>query len=87
MIGITSILREAWNTATNTQDKRDKIQALSLAKECYSMKLDLLTNARVVDATIRFVEWKSVKPKKIEKDVQQQIQGNDKLLSTINQTF
>jgi hypothetical protein len=34
---------------------REKIQALSLAKECYSMKLDLLTNATVVDDAIRFV--------------------------------
>jgi len=32
-----------------------KIQALSLAKDCYSMKLDLLTNATVVDDAIRFV--------------------------------
>jgi hypothetical protein len=56
MIGITSILREAWNTAANAQDMREKIQALSLAKECYSMKLDLLTNATVVDDAIRFVD-------------------------------
>ena len=33
--------------------------ALSLAKECYSMKLDLLTNATVVDDAIRFVSSKS----------------------------
>jgi IS30 family transposase len=59
MVGLTSILREAWNTATNTQDKREKIQALSLAKECYSMKLELLTNATVVDDAIRFVAQKS----------------------------
>ena len=39
---ITSILREAWNTSTNTEDKREKIQALSLAKECYAMKLEFL---------------------------------------------
>lgn len=30
-------------------------QSLSLAKECYGMKLDLLTNATVVDDAIRFV--------------------------------
>jgi hypothetical protein len=47
MVGLTSILREAWNTAANTEDKREKIQALSLAKECYSMKLELLTNETV----------------------------------------
>jgi len=45
MVGLTSILREAWKTATNAEDKREKIQALLLAKECYSMKLELLTNA------------------------------------------
>ena len=35
------------------------MQALSVAKECYSMKLDLLTNATVVDDAISFVFWKS----------------------------
>jgi hypothetical protein len=55
LTGLTAILREAWNTAQNSEDKREKIQALSLAKECYSMKLDLLTNATVVDDAIRFV--------------------------------
>jgi Trp operon repressor len=55
LVGLTAITKEAWNTAHNTEDKREKIQALSLAKECYSMKLDLLTNATVVDDAIRFV--------------------------------
>jgi hypothetical protein len=59
MVGLTAILREAWNTATNTEDKKEKIQALSLAKECYSMKLDLLTTATLVDDVIRFVAEKS----------------------------
>src|SRR5919198_4199498 len=49
MVGLNAILREAWTTSQDTEDKREKIQALSLAKECYSMKLDLLTNATVVD--------------------------------------
>jgi hypothetical protein len=55
LVGLTSILKEAWNTATTTEDKREKIQALSLAKECYGMKLDLLTNATVIDEAIKFV--------------------------------
>jgi hypothetical protein len=54
MVGLTAITKEAWNTAHNTEDKREKIQALSLAKECYSMKLELLTNSTVVDDAIRF---------------------------------
>src|SRR5919202_6776721 len=59
LVGLTAITKEAWNTAHETEDKREKIQALSLAKECYSMKLDLLTNATVVDDAIRFVSHKS----------------------------
>ena len=56
LVGITSILREAWNTSQTTEiNKREKIQALSLAKECYSMKLDLLTNATVVNDAMKFV--------------------------------
>jgi hypothetical protein len=43
----------------STMNKRENIQALSLAKECYSMKMDLLTNAYVVDDAIRFVSQKS----------------------------
>ena len=59
LVGLNAITKEAWNTAANTEDKREKIQALSLAKECYSMKLDLLTNATVVDDAIRFVSTRS----------------------------
>jgi hypothetical protein len=60
LVGLTAITKEAWNTSQQTDDRREKIQALSLAKECYSMKLDLLTNATLVDDAIRFV---SPKPK------------------------
>src|ERR687886_353712 len=63
LVGLNAITREAWNTAANTEDKREKIQALSLAKECYSMKLDLLTNTTLVDDAIRFVSSQKSKQK------------------------
>jgi hypothetical protein len=53
LVGLNAITKEAWNTGQNTEDKREKIQALSLAKEC------LLTNATVVDDDIRFVSTRS----------------------------
>jgi hypothetical protein len=62
LVGLTAITKEAWNSAQSTQDKREKMQALSLAKDCYSMKLDLLTNATVVEDAIRFVSQKSKPP-------------------------
>lgn len=55
LLGLTLIQREAWATAQSTEDPREKIQALSLAKECYAMKMELLTNATVVDDAIKFV--------------------------------
>jgi hypothetical protein len=54
-VGLNSIVKEAWNTSQKAEDRREKIQALSLAKECYGMKLELLTNATVVDDAIRFL--------------------------------
>ena len=48
LVGLNAITREAWNTSQQTEDGRQKIQALSLAKEYYSMKMDLLTNDTVV---------------------------------------
>ena len=65
LVGINAILREAWNTSQNTDNRKEKIQALSLAKECYSMKLELLTNATVVDDAMRFVSEYSNNRKKL----------------------
>jgi hypothetical protein len=63
---LTAILREAWNTSQQAEDRREKIQALSLARDCYSMKLDLLTNATVVDDAIKFVASEKSKDKEGE---------------------
>jgi IS30 family transposase len=76
MVGLTAILREAWDTSQQTEDRREKIQALSLAKECYSMKLDLLTNATVVDDAIRFVSSEHQK-KSREKEMIIDVDSND----------
>jgi CBS domain-containing protein len=58
--------KRSMNTSQQTEYRREKIQALSLAKECYSMKLDLLTNATVVDDAIRFVSQKSKDDEKLK---------------------
>ena len=56
LVGLNSILKEVWAMSqTDDSVKSDKIKALALAKECYAMKLELLTNATVVDDAIRFV--------------------------------
>src|SRR5690349_11270726 len=75
LVGLNAITKEAWNTANQTEDKREKIQALSLAKDCYSMKLDLLTNATVVDDAINFVEKNS--KRRNDDDITQQNENDE----------
>ncbi len=53
--GLNNILMEAWSMSLEGE-KRERMQALSLAKDCYAMKLDLLSSAMVVDRAIKFVE-------------------------------
>jgi hypothetical protein len=53
--GLNNILTEAWQMSLSGE-KRERMQALILAKECYAMKLDLLSSATVVDRAVKFVE-------------------------------
>jgi hypothetical protein len=53
---LDAILKHAFEILETSSDNREKrCKALSLAKESYSIKLELLTNATVVDDAIRFV--------------------------------
>jgi hypothetical protein len=54
--GLKSILKESWKIESDSEDKREKMQALSLAKECYAMMLDLSSSAPVVERAARFVD-------------------------------
>ena len=56
LTGINSILKESWDIANNAKESREKMQALSLAKDCYSQRLDLLTNSSVISDSIRFIQ-------------------------------
>ena len=55
--GLNKIMKEAWQMSLDgDSDKRERMQALTLAKECYAMKLDLLSSATVVDRAVKFVD-------------------------------
>jgi hypothetical protein len=77
--GLTAIIKEAWNTAHDPEYKREKLQALSLAKECYSMKLELLTNATVVEDATRFVSQKPKEQQKSSLDDSNEDDGKEEL--------
>jgi hypothetical protein len=54
--GLNNILTEAWLMSQDGGNKRERMQALTLAKVCYAMKLDLLSSATVIDRAVKFVE-------------------------------
>lgn len=68
LVGLNSILKEAWAISQTENIKGDKIKALALAKECYAMKLEMLTNATVVEDAIRFVALHMASSEKINSD-------------------
>lgn len=56
MIGLEAILRKTWDIANNPDSsEREKLQAISVGMQAYNMKIDLLTNATVVQRAVDFV--------------------------------
>jgi hypothetical protein len=58
LAGLDSILKEVWVISSNTSDNTEKTQALSLAKQCYKDRMELLTNPTVVEDIIRIANKK-----------------------------
>jgi hypothetical protein len=58
----------------------EKVQALSLAKDRYSMKLELLTNATVVDDVIKFIETEKEKNNDIQRSEEKDTDSASKII-------
>jgi hypothetical protein len=58
---IKFITKKAWEISENTGGDKEKIQALSLAKDCVINKLELLTNATVAQV----IKLKSIPNNKV----------------------
>lgn len=64
LVGLEAILSKTWDIANNADSaERDRLQAISVGMQAYNMKIDLLTNATVVERAVQFVEkYRSNKP-------------------------
>ena len=57
LIGLNAILAKTWDIANNPHsNERDRLQAITVSMQAYSMKIDLLTNATVVERAVQFVD-------------------------------
>jgi hypothetical protein len=57
--GLEEIIKESWIVATHAEkigNNKDKLQSLALIKDTYNTKMDLLTNASLLQDSIKFVE-------------------------------
>jgi predicted transcriptional regulator len=74
LAGLTAILKEMWTASEKAgQDTREKVLALSLAKEIYSMKLDLLSNVSTVEAAMKFISEYKIKLQQQQDNQEEQI--------------
>lgn len=80
LTGLNLLLKESWDISQEPDiERREKIQALSLAKEVYSAKLDLLTNCEVVDDVVKFINNQKQEGKEQEEaEYNKQQQNEDK---------
>jgi hypothetical protein len=58
MTGIKQNLRHTLEIADSAADPRVKLQARSIANDCYHSIMDLCTNAGIVSDALKFVERK-----------------------------
>jgi|SRR5918995_1859787 FixJ family two-component response regulator len=57
MVGLDAILCRMSDIANNTEsNSRDILQATSVKMQAYAMKLDLLSNATVIEKAVQFVD-------------------------------
>ena len=54
------------NTTSTIIDDRTRLQALALANDCYTYKMDLVTNGVVITEAIKFVQRKKEELSKVE---------------------
>jgi hypothetical protein len=53
MIGLKAVLKEAWLIIENAEDSKEKLAALSLAKDCYALQEELICNLPIIDEALK----------------------------------
>ncbi len=97
--GLEEIIKESWIVATEADKNRntkDKLQSLALIKDTYNTKMDLLTNASLLQDSIKFVSetnklkqnLSNKKDNNIQSDIQRFTEDNsDQSAEQYNQVY
>jgi hypothetical protein len=98
--GLEEIIKESWIVAINADkigNTKDKLQSLALIKDTYNTKMDLLTNASLLQDSIKFVSETKLKQNLSNKkdnntidsnsDIQRSTEINNNTEEQFNQVF
>lgn len=55
LVGLTQIMRQAWLLSTTSKYERNRVMALKLAQECVTERLNMASNADIIEKTAAFV--------------------------------
>jgi hypothetical protein len=67
MVGIKSNLKQTLEIAETVSDPKVKLQARSIANECYHSIIDLVTNSGIVSEALNYVEKRSQQLSNLQK--------------------
>ncbi len=86
---LDTILKHAYEILQNSNDNREKLQAMQLFKDTHITKLELLSNATTIDSALNFIRSKQSQQQQSKNDLDSQSDsdGNEELTTGRQTTF
>ena len=81
LVALDSIIKRAFDILEESNDNREKLQAMELFKDTHITKLELLSNSTTIDSAVNFIRSKQ-QQKKLDVDSSDNDSGSDSQLAT-----
>jgi hypothetical protein len=81
LVALDSIIKRAFDILEESNDNREKLQAMELFKDTHITKLELLSNSTTIDSALNFIRSKQ-QQKKLDVDSSDNDSGSDSQLAT-----
>jgi hypothetical protein len=68
LCALDAILKHAFEILQDSDDNREKLQAMELFKDAHLVKLDVLSNATTIDGSLNYIKDKQQQQKELSLD-------------------
>jgi predicted transcriptional regulator len=82
LTALDEIIKRAFDSLENSDDNREKLQAMELFKDTHLVKLELLSNATTIDSALNYIRNKQQQQGESPKEL-----AIDSAVTTTNQVF